>query len=272
VSEVFLTTMAVAAGGFTLLWLISLPLRNASIVDPFWGPSFAVISWVAWAVADDPGGRGLLLAVLVSIWATRLGGYLLVRNAGKGEDFRYVAMRRRWGKRFPLVSLGTVFLLQAVLAWIVSLPVQAGIFNGGDPGIIAFIGAGIWLIGLLFESVGDWQLTRFKADPMSEGRVMDRGLWRYTRHPNYFGDFTAWWGIFVVAWTGWPMAWTAIGPITMSILLLRVSGVSLLEKTIEKRRPGYAEYAARTNAFFPWLPKDPETTGSTPQMPPQGRR
>ena len=253
-TSILLASGLAALAAFVVLWLISLIVRDASIVDPFWGSSFVLVAWVAWAVADDPGSRQTLLAVLVTIWGLRLTLYLAIRNLGKGEDYRYQAMRRRWGTRFPLVSLATVFILQAVLMWIVSLPVQVSMANPGDPGWLAWLGVAIWAFGLFFETVGDLQLARFKADPDNAGKVMDRGLWRYTRHPNYFGDFTVWWGLFLVAVTGFSMAWTVIGPILMSVLLLRVSGVAMLERTIAKRRPGYEEYARTTNAFFPWKP------------------
>ena len=250
-TTVLLASAAVAVAAFFVLWLISLPLRNSSIVDPFWGPGFALVAWTAYAVADDPGSRGLLVATLVTVWGTRLGLHLGVRNLRKGEDFRYQAFRRRWGGRYPVVSLFTVFLLQAALLWVVSLPVQVVMAAGGSPGPLAMVGVGVWALGFFFESVGDLQLVRFKRDPANQGRVMDRGLWSLTRHPNYFGDFTVWWGHFLVAFSGWDAAWTVIGPVVMSILLLRVSGVTLLEKSLAKRKPGYAEYAARTNAFFP---------------------
>jgi steroid 5-alpha reductase family enzyme len=195
-----------------------------------------------------------VVAVLVTVWGTRLSTYLAIRNLGHGEDYRYQAMRRRWGRRFPLVSLGTVFILQATLMWIVSLPVQLTMEMSDDPGWPAFIGIAVWGVGMLFETIGDWQLARFKRDPDNAGKVMDRGLWRLTRHPNYFGDFCVWWGLFLVAVTGVSMLWTMIGPILMSTLLLRVSGVALLEKTITSRRPGYADYVRRTSAFFPRPP------------------
>lgn len=213
-----------------------------------------IVAWVAWTVADDPGTRQTLAAALVTVWGLRLSIHLSIRNLGKGEDYRYQAMRRRWGKRFPLVSLGTVFVLQALLMWIVSLPIQVTMVNAPDTAWLAWLGVAIWAVGFFFETVGDLQLARFKADPDNKGKVMDRGLWRYTRHPNYFGDFAVWWGLFLVAVTGVSMLWTIVGPILMSFLLLRVSGVAMLEKTIGKRRPGYDEYAERTNAFFPWFP------------------
>ena len=258
-SGVLLAGAAALAASFVVLWLISLVVRDASIVDPFWGPSFVIVTWVAYVAADDPGARGLLVAVLVSVWGVRLGTHLAVRNLGHGEDFRYQAMRRRWGSRFWIVSLATVFLLQAALAWIVSLPVQVAMVDGGTPGWLAAAGLALWGVGVFFETVGDLQLVGFKRDPASRGKVMDRGLWRYTRHPNYFGDFAAWWGHFLVAIATWGSIWTIVGPIVMSTLLLRVSGVTLLERSIGSRRPGYPEYAARTNAFFPGPRKLPAT-------------
>ncbi len=254
-SDVLVITAVVTTAAFVTLWLVSLAVKDASIVDPFWGPSFAIVAWTAYAAADDPGARGLLLAILVTVWAVRLGTHLAVRNLGHGEDYRYQEMRRRSESRFWIVSLSKVFLLQALLMWTVSLPVQVAMVNGGTPGLLAFLGMAVWGLGLFFETVGDHQLRKFKKDPANKGIVMDRGLWRYTRHPNYFGDFTVWWGHFLVAFTGWHSSWTIVGPIVMSTLLLRVSGVTLLEKSLSKRREGYAEYVARTNAFFPWVPR-----------------
>jgi steroid 5-alpha reductase family enzyme len=238
-----------------LLWIASVRLRDASIVDPFWGPGFAAIAWTAVAVAG-PSPRGLLLAALASAWGLRLGLYLAWRNRGHGEDRRYAAMRAAHGERFWWVSLFTVFLLQAALMWSVSLPLQAGAALGREVplGLLEAAGTALFLAGLLFEAIGDAQLARFLADPANRGRVMDRGLWAWTRHPNYFGDFTAWWGLGLVA-LGSGAWWALAGPALMSALLLRVSGVTLLESTIGSRRPGYAEYVARTSAFFPRPPR-----------------
>jgi steroid 5-alpha reductase family enzyme len=237
-------------------WLVSLVKRDASIIDPVWSLLF-IAAAVAYAVTSGaPGGarRGVIL-VLVIVWGLRLSGFLLVRNWGEPEDKRYQAMRERTGPRFPLISLVKVFLFQGLLAWLISLPLLAAV--DGEPGLgwLDAVGIVVWLVGFVFEAGGDWQLARFKADPANAGRVMDRGLWRYTRHPNYFGDFTQWWGYFLIglAAGGW---WAIPGPLIMSVLLLRVSGVSLLEKGLEKSRPGYAEYVARTNAFFPGPPRN----------------
>ena len=251
------TTLGFALGAMLLLWLLSLALRDASIVDIWWGPGIAAVVAVAFALSGGAHPRRALLLALVALWALRLGGHLLWRNAGRGEDPRYRAMRRHWGARFAAASLVTVFGLQGALQWIVALPLQLAQLAPGPERLGALDAAGLALfaIGFLFEAVGDAQLARFKADPANAGRVMDRGLWRYTRHPNYFGDCAAHWGMFVVA-LATPYGWLgAIGPLAMTVLLLRVSGVALLERTIGKRRPEYAAYAARVPAFVPRPPR-----------------
>ena len=240
-----------------ITWLVSLPIRNASIVDIVWGLGFVFVAWTAFFVSDGADPRRWLLTALTTVWGLRLSVYLAMRNLGKEEDYRYQEMRQRHGDRFGLVSLGTVFGLQGVLIWVVSLPVQAGQVPPSPPTLtwVDYLGAGVWLVGLVFESVGDWQLARFKADPANKGKVMDRGLWRYTRHPNYFGDFMVWWGLFLIALATGVAWWTVIGPIVMSILLIRVSGKAMLEKTIGKRRPAYEDYIRRTSGFFPMPPR-----------------
>ena len=263
VADTLAVAAAMAGGAMVLLWLVSLWRRDASIVDIFWGPGFVLVAWavLAWVSAHDlPDGgdaRRWLLVSLVTVWGLRLGGYLAYRNLGKGEDYRYVAMREKAGGRFWIVSLFKVFLLQGLFLWVVSLPVQAGQLPSTPDGIgpLAVIGAVVWAVGLFFETLGDAQLARFKADPANKGRVMDRGLWRYTRHPNYFGDFSVWWGIYLVALEGHGTWWAVAGPLLMSFLLIRVSGVAMLEKTIGTRRPGYEEYVRRTSAFFPRPPR-----------------
>ena len=256
-TTVLWVSAATAAGAMTLLWLVSLAVRDSSIVDIFWGAGFVLIAWVAFVTADGVEARRLLLVVLTSIWGLRLSAYLAWRNLGKGEDYRYTAMRERWGSRWWWWSLFQVFLLQGVLMWTVSLPVQAGqVPATPDLGWAALAGAAMWAVGMFFEGVGDLQMARFKADPANRGTVMDRGLWRYTRHPNYFGDFLVWWGLGTVAAEASGAWWSLVGPALMSFLLLRVSGVAMLEKTIGERRPGYAEYVRRTSAFFPRPPRD----------------
>lgn len=237
-------------------WVVSVLIKNASIVDIVWGLGFVAVSWVlSWRV-DGDSGRQTLLAVMVGVWGLRLGGYLAKRNIGHGEDFRYVLMRRRWGAKFPVVSLLTVFTLQGVLMWVVSLPVQ---FGSGDatPGVgpLAVIGIVVWVVGFAFEVIGDAQLARFKSDPANKGQVMDKGLWRYTRHPNYFGDALLWWGIGIVGAETGSGVIGLVGPVAMTVLLTRVSGVPMLEHSMAKRRPGYTEYVARTSAFIPRPPR-----------------
>lgn len=266
-TEMLLTSLLVVLATLTALWLLSLALRNASIVDPFWGTGFILVTWLTLARTPPERlvARTWLLAALVTIWGLRLSLYLFWRNSGHGEDRRYRAMRDHHGQRFWWVSLLTVFWLQGVILWIVSMPIQAAMLAGPTntvlvqpPGLpfdwLDVIGASVWLIGFLFESIGDFQMSRFQADPANAGKVMDRGLWRYTRHPNYFGDFCVWWGLFLIAVAG-GATWTVFSPLLMSFLLLKVSGVTLLEKTIRTRRPKYAVYQSRTSSFFPWPPR-----------------
>jgi steroid 5-alpha reductase family enzyme len=240
----------------TALWAVSVAVRDTSIVDVFWGSGFVVVAWVGLALGEG-GGRRLLLALLVTVWGLRLTAHLARRNLGKGEDYRYAAMRSRHGGSWPLRSLAVVFWLQGALMWVVSLPVQAAMTGAAPAGLaaLAWVGVALWAVGFAFESVGDLQLARFKADPANRGRVMDRGLWRYTRHPNYFGDFCVWWAVWLVALAAGAPWWTAVGPALMSVLLIRVSGVALLERSLMKRREGYSEYVARTSAFFPRPPR-----------------
>lgn len=244
----------------TTLWLISIPLRDVSIVDPFWGTGFVVVAWISFLNRADDGWRTLLLALLTTIWGLRLSLYLLWRNWGHGEDRRYVAMREHRGNNFWWISLFSVFLLQGVILWFVSLPLQAAAFHGSNspPTVIDILGITVWSIGVMFETVGDWQLARFKSNPANKGRVMDQGLWRFTRHPNYFGDICVWWGLYFVA-VGGGAWWTVLSPVVMTFFLMRVSGVTLLEKTIVDRRPDYSDYIKRTNALFPGPPR-PKTT------------
>lgn len=234
------------------LWIVSLVIKNASIVDPFWGTGFVIISWVTFLRVGEASARTWLLLAMVSVWGLRLSLYLLIRNLPHGEDFRYRAMRKSIGKNFWLVSLLTVFSLQGILMWLISSPLQLTIaYKNSRIGVFEILGALLWLIGFSFEAIGDSQLRAFKKDPHSEGQVMDRGLWRYTRHPNYFGESVLWWGYGIFAIGSPGGSYALLAPAAMTFLLLRVSGVSLLEKSIGDRRPGYREYVARTSAFVP---------------------
>jgi steroid 5-alpha reductase family enzyme len=254
------TALLVAAGAIVALmlvtWLVSVARRDASIVDIVWGLGFAVVAWAVFATTDGNQTRRILLVAMTTIWGLRLATHLFVRNRGKGEDHRYQAMRRRYGGRFAVVSLYVVFGLQGVLMWIVSLSLQLGqTRETPDVGVIAWIGIAVWAFGIYFEAVGDWQLARFKRDPANAGKVMDQGLWRYTRHPNYFGDACVWWGIALVAAETGIGAIGLVGALVMTVLLRRVSGVTLLERSLVKRRPGYDAYVARTSPFVPRRPR-----------------
>ena len=253
--EIMLTVAIVIAAVMIITWVVSLVLRDASVVDPVWPLAFIAVAITALIAGSGDEGRRILIACVVAIWGARLSIHLLVRNAGKEEDFRYAAMRAKRGHRFWLTSLVTVFLLQGLLVWVVSLPVQLSAIPDRPLGWLAIIGAIVWVLGVVFEAIGDAQLTRFKANPASRGQVLNTGLWRYTRHPNYFGDFLVWWGIFLIAAESGAGAWGVAGPLLMTLLLVKVSGAGLLEKDIAVRRPGYADYVRRTSGFIPRPPK-----------------
>ncbi len=241
----------------TAIWLVSLRMQNAGIVDIFWGPGFALAGWVYFALTPDGFlTRKLLIAVLVSLWGLRLGWHIGQRNLGHAEDYRYQEWRKANGDRWWWWSFFQVFALQGFLMWIISTPLMVAQFASEPANLTVFdiLGAVVWLTGFAFEAVGDWQLTRFKADSTNKGKVMRTGLWRYTRHPNYFGDATLWWGYFLIA-ISVPYGFISIfSPIIMTLMLMRVSGVALLEQNLKKTKPGYADYIATTNSFFPGPP------------------
>lgn len=239
-----------------LAWRVSLRRRDASLVDPLWGPAFLLVAGVGAVAGSGAAGRRALVIVLVAAWALRLAAYLGRRNRIHGEDYRYRAMRARHGERFGWISLWTVFLLQGALVVFIGLPLLVATGRPGPSlGLLDLLGAGLWTVGFLFEALGDRQLARFKAEPAHHGAVCDRGLWRYTRHPNYFGDATLWWGYYAIACAVPGGVWTLASPLLMTYLLLRVSGVALLERGLSASKPGYADYVARTSAFFPWPPR-----------------
>jgi steroid 5-alpha reductase family enzyme len=254
---VYLLAGGVILGLMILLWLLSVALRNSSIVDIFWGTGFVVVAWTAFLLTPDGFlPRKLLLAGLVSVWGLRLSTHILRRNWGKPEDFRYARWREESGRRWWWFSFFKVFLLQGILLWIISTPLIAAQVSRlpGRLGWLDALGVVVWAIGFFFEAVGDAQLERFKADPANKGKLLATGVWRYTRHPNYFGDAAQWWGYFLIAAAAGAW-WTVFCPILMTVLLVRVSGVALLEKTLVETKPGYREYARTTNAFLPWLPR-----------------
>ena len=241
-------------------WLISVARRNVTIVDSLWGLGFVLIAWLTFSLSDGFWTRKMLIAVLVTLWGLRLSAYLSWRNWGKGEDPRYGLWRAKSGDRFWLVSLFKVFILQALFLWVIALVVQVGQL-ATTPGALIwldFAGITVWAIGFIFESLADWQLARFKSDPANKGRVMDRGLWAYSRHPNYFGEFLVWWGIYLITLAtpdGW---WTILSPIIVTAVLLKMTGIPLTEQELVRKRPGYSEYIKRTSAFVPWPPAKEE--------------
>ncbi len=241
----------------TAIWLASLWLRDASIVDVFWGPGFIVAALVYAILSDGYLGRQVLVAALVAVWGLRLSLYILSRNWGRGEDPRYRVWREQAGGAFWWVSFFRVFALQGVLLWVISAPLLAA-QTSDDPDRFSatdVAGLAVWLTGFLFEAVGDYQLARFKADPANKGKVMRTGLWAYTRHPNYFGDATVWWGYFIIA-AGTPDGyWTFFSPILMTFLLVRVSGVAMLERGQRATKPEYRDYVESTSPFIPWFPR-----------------
>ncbi len=250
-------TLGVALAMMLLLWLVSLATSDASIVDSFWGLGFVLIGWVSFFLTEGAYPRKFLITALVTIWGLRLGLHIFKRNHGKGEDYRYKAMRKQWGDKFPFVSLFTVFGLQGLLMWFISMPLQIAQVSQTPATltVIDYLGLTVWIIGFFFEAVGDFQLSQFKANPANKGKVMNVGLWRYTRHPNYFGDSTLWWGYYLIACAVPNGYFTFLSPLTMTFFLMKVSGVALLEKSLKKNKPGYAEYVAQTSSFFPLPPK-----------------
>ena len=238
-------------------WLISLRYRNVTIVDSLWGLGFVLIAWITFFLSQGFLGRRLLIVTLVSLWGIRLSIFLTRRNWGAGEDPRYGEWRKKSGERFWLISLFKVFLLQAIFLWVISLVLQFGQLSPTPNRFIwlDMLGFFVWGAGFLFEAVGDWQLARFKANPATKGQVMDQGLWAYTRHPNYFGEFLIWWGLFLITLSTPNSWWTIICPLIVTAVLLKMTGIPLTESTIVKSRPGYKDYIKRTSAFVPWFPR-----------------
>ncbi|HEX5764852.1 MAG TPA: DUF1295 domain-containing protein [Woeseiaceae bacterium] len=257
---------AVTAFGAMLLlalatWIVSVPRKDVSIVDGLWSLMFLAGIVVYLGFLDTLTPRGIVVTALVAVWAIRLSAYIFWRNHGEPEDRRYRRIRERNSPGFEIKSIYLVFGLQAALAGFIALPLLAAVTGGAPLGLLDVAGTLLWLIGFSFEALGDWQLARFRANPANEGRVLDSGLWRYTRHPNYFGEFCIWWGfyLFAVAAGGW---WTVLSPALMSLLLLKVSGVGLLEQDMHRRRPGYVQYKWETNAFFPGPKRHPRNRES----------
>ena len=241
----------------TILWGVSVRVRDASIIDIAWGPACALPAVLTFLRTDGAEPRAILLTLLVCLWAGRLGLYLASRNLGHGEDYRYRKMRERQGSdaAFARWSLPFVFWMQGVIAWFVSLPVQLGQFGADGLGWLAGIGTAVFFIGLGFEALGDWQLKQFKAKPENGGKLMTTGLWAWTRHPNYFGDAAVWTGLTLIALESPLGVWTILSPAVMAFFLIKISGKAMTERHMRRKYPEYAEYERRTSGFFPLPPK-----------------
>jgi steroid 5-alpha reductase family enzyme len=249
--------LSLILGMMTGLWFLSLKLRDSSIVDIFWGTGFEIAALVYALLVGNLSTRGAIALLLVIVWGVRLTVHIGWRNIGSGEDKRYARWRSQHGARYWIASYFRVFLLQGVVMWIVSAPLLQALYHDAPDRLAGFdvLGIVVWLAGFGFEAVGDWQLARFKADPANSGKVIDSGLWRYTRHPNYFGEATLWWGFFLLAVSTPGGLLTIISPILMTYLLVRVSGAALLEGSLREEKPEYVDYIRRTSAFIPMPPK-----------------
>jgi steroid 5-alpha reductase family enzyme len=253
----FFHASLIILGLLTLLWIVSIFIKNVSIVDLFWGFGFVVVNGYYIVMSGDLNTRKILMLLLVSVWGLRLSVYLSYRNIGKGEDFRYQEFRKKYGpERYWWVSFFQTFLLQGILMMIVSLPLL-GVVSGThltSLHVLDYLAILVWVIGFMFEAGGDFQLSRFKQNPKNKGKVLDTGFWKYTRHPNYFGDSAVWWAyaLFSVAAGSY---WQIIGSLIMTLLIIKVSGVALLEKSLTDTKPQYRDYIQKTSSFLPWFPK-----------------
>ncbi len=252
--QIWLVGLATGSALMVVTWIASVVQKDASLVDRVWGLAFVVLAWTYAVAAGVWTQRAWLTLVLVTVWGVRLSVFITWRNWGHGEDARYAAMRAKRPDSFTNRSLVSVFLLQAVLAWLISVPLLAATaLDGGALGVLDALAVAVWTVGFVFEAGGDAQLARFLADPANRGKVMDRGFWAYTRHPNYFGDTVVWWAYLLLALAvgAW---WGAFGTVMMTLLIVKVSGVALTERRMGrpgKAREGYDEYVRRTNAFIP---------------------
>ena len=262
--SIILLNVVVIAAMFALFWAVCVAMRDCTPVDSLWALGMAVVAVATFIYTGGGTERRIALTAICVVWAVRLGGYLLWRWRDHGPDRRYVRMMEKakqdkgWGYGYAAFRL--VFLLQMPLLWLVCLPVQLGQIPAGPGtlGILGWIGVGVSVFGIGFESLADWQLVRFKKNPATAGQVMDKGLWRYTRHPNYFGDACVWWGLFLIAAETPLGLLSVVGPIYLVFTLTRWSGIPTVEYRLKKTRPAYADYARRTSGFLPWPPKPPQ--------------
>ncbi len=244
---------AVLFAYMSLWFLASVAMRRNDVADVAWGLGFVLMAWISFLISDAPGTRGILAGVLVSMWGLRLAWHIHTRNRGKQEDYRYREWRAAWGSWFYLRSYAQIYLLQGILLFIIALPILVINASPQAPlGPLDLIGTAIWIIGFLFEAIGDAQLSSFMQNPANRGALMQSGLWRYTRHPNYFGEATQWWGLWIIALSAPYGSVAIIGPIAITILITKVSGIPLLEKKMEAN-PAFADYKKRVSAFVPFL-------------------
>jgi steroid 5-alpha reductase family enzyme len=260
-------TLATLLFAYMSFWfLVSLIKKRNDVADVAWGLGFVLMAWAALYLSGTSELRPLVVNSLVTVWGLRLAWYIHARNKGKTEDYRYAQWRKDWGKWFYLRSYGQVYLLQGVLLFLIATPVMHINSNVGSAlSSLDAVGLAVWLLGFYFESVGDAQLARFIKDPANKGHLMQSGLWAYTRHPNYFGEVTQWWGIWIIALSVSGGAYAVIGPLTITFLILKVSGVPLLEQKMAEN-PGFAEYRKRTSMFIP-LPRRPASHNGAPNDP-----
>ena len=253
--NVFFTIALVVFGYINLCFVISLIKKRNDVADIAWGIGFIVVAWVSFWLANSFDAAGTLLDILITIWGLRLASHIYLRNRGKSEDFRYQAWRESWGKHFFLRSYLQVFILQGFLLFVISLPIVFVNSRISEFTFFDLVGFIVWMIGFLFEAIGDWQLLQFTKNPLNKGKIIQNGLWKYTRHPNYFGEVVLWWGIFLFALSSPSGFLLIISPLTITFLILFVSGIPMLEKKYENN-PDFAEYKKRTSAFFPMPSKN----------------
>lgn len=256
--QIYLQAFLVIMIMMSFLWIISVIIKNASIVDIFWGFGFVVTTIFYFLKTGDVSTRKLIIVTIVIIWGLRLSIYIAWRNRKKGEDFRYRNFRKNYGEnRYWWISFFQVFLLQGILMWLISAPLLGAQYYNHDSSlnILDYTGIALWIIGFFFEAGGDYQLAVFKSDPLNKGKILNKGFWRYTRHPNYFGDSAVWWGYGLICLSAGSYI-PVLGSILMTVLIIKVSGVALLEESLREKKPQYKEYIEKTSTFLPWLPKN----------------
>jgi len=255
--NLFLINLLAAAGLMFAGWIYSLIKKNVTIADSLWGLGFILIAWLTFFRADGFLGRKIMITVLVTLWGLRLFIHLSLRNRGKGEDPRYGQWRKKYGDSFWLVSLFKVFLVQALFQWCIALGIQYGQLSSTPAQftLFDFTGLIVWITGFVIESSADMQLKQFLADPSNRGKIMNRKLWKYSRHPNYFGESLMWWGLFIIVLSTPLGFWTIVSPLLITYTLLKLTGVTLMEETQFAGNMEYQRYIKQTSSFIPWFPK-----------------